>query len=483
MASPISTSTGLGSGLDIGAIVKVLVDSDSAAKANQLTKQTTKNTDSLSAVAKLKSALAAFQDSMKTLNSTTAPAFLGFTATSSADTVVKATADNSAVNGTYTIGVKQLATPSKVATVALTSAQQSAIPSGSLKITQNGTDNTVVIKPGGTLQEARDTINSALQGKGISANIITDANGARLVFSSTNTGKGSDISVTGSGDIGSMLDIDGTKTMASTASNGVPGAGAISGFAQDAMFTVDGLELTSPKNTVSGAISGLSFDLLASGDGSGSLTTGSKFSTITVGTNTDGLKTSLNTFVNSFNTLANLVTSVTKGSVDSKGIFVPAELTGDSAPAAMLQTIRDQLAKASGNSGLGSLAQLGITTQGNGTLQMDSAKFTAAMDDKKLGGQIQTLFTGDTGLLSRIDKALTPFSKSDGVFALKSNALNKIKTDLATQKEALDRRISTMTTTLTAKYNAMDLIVSKLKATASSVTSIFEAMNAQKNAS
>jgi flagellar hook-associated protein 2 len=40
-----------------------------------------------------------------------------------------------------------------------------------------------------------------------------------------------------------------------------------------------------------------------------------------------------------------------------------------------------------------------------------------------------------------------------------------------------------LTATLTKKYNAMDLVVGQLKATASSITSIFEAMNAQKNAS
>lgn len=478
MASPITAGTGLGSGLNIGDIVKVLVDSDKAAKQNQISKQTDKTTASLSAVAKLQSALTAFQDAMKSLNSTTTPAFLGFAASSSAETTAKATATNTAVNGTYSLVVKQLATGSKVATASIDPA--SAIPSGNLKITQNGIDYDVALT-GGTLEETRNAINTSLQGKGISANIINDANGARLVFTSTTTGAGKDLKVVGDASVGTMLDIDGTKTMASTAVGGVPGAGAIAGFAQDAKFTIDGLELTSAKNKVEGAISGLTLDLVSGGDGVNASTF--KSSTITVATNTDGLRTSLQTFVSSYNTLVNLVTTLTKGSTDAKGVFTPAELTGDSAPRNMLAAIRSEIATSTSSSGLGSLAQLGITTQGNGTLLLDNVKFTAAMDDKKLGGQIQSLFSGDTGLLARITKSITPFSETGGILAQKTTQLNKTNAQLAEQQEALDRRIETLTAALTKKYNAMDLVVGQLKATASSITSIFEAMNAQKNAS
>lgn len=473
MASPIVPSTGLGSGLAITDIVTALVNSDKAAKQNQITKQTSQTTASLSAVAKLQSALTAFQDSMKALNSTTTPAFLGFAATSSAESVVKATATNSAVNGTYSVVVKNLATASKVATAAISTTDASAIPSGSLKITQNNISYDVALT-GGTLQETRDAINTSLQGKGISANIINDANGSRLVFTSTTTGANSDISVEGSGAVGSLLDIDGTKTMAETAVGSIPGAGAISALAKDASFTIDGLELTSAKNTVEGAVSGLTLELVSAS---------SAPSTITVGTNTDGLKTSLQTFVNSFNTLVNLVTTLTKGSTNADGEFVAAELTGDSTPRAMLAAIRSEIATSTNTSGLGSLAQLGITTQSNGTLLMDSTKFTAALDDKKLGSQIQALFTGDTGLLARVGKAISPYSDTGGILAQKTTQLNKTNAQLVEQQAALDRRIESLTASLTKKYNAMDLVVGQLKATASSITSIFEAMNAQKNAS
>ncbi|WP_163011010.1 flagellar filament capping protein FliD, partial [Pseudomonas viridiflava] len=91
-------------------------------------------------------------------------------------------------------------------------------------------------------------------------------------------------------------------------------------------------------------------------------------------------------------------------------VFVPAPLTGDATPRSLLAVIRTQIATSTSTSSLGSLAQLGIQTQqSDGTLSLDSAKFTAALSDKKMGSQIQALFTGEGGLLSRLDKAVKPY--------------------------------------------------------------------------
>ncbi|WP_025995201.1 flagellar filament capping protein FliD [Pseudomonas viridiflava] len=484
MASPITSTVGVGSGLNIGEIVKGLVGAEKAPKQTQIDKQTSATSASLSGVGQLSSALAAFQKTMDTLNSTTTLAFNGFAATSADEKVVKATAGNNAVNGSYAIGVTKLATPSKVATAALTAAQTSAIPSGTLKITQNGVAQEVSIDQGSTLEQARDKINSTLQGKGITANIINDTSGARLVFSSTTTGKGSDISVEGSSGL-EMFNIDGTKKMSETATtdaNGkvIGGAGAISELAGDAEFTVDGLSLTSKTNKVSGAISGITFDLVAP-SALGATTT------VTVATNTDGLKASLQSFVDSYNTLVKLVATLTKGSTgkdaDGKDVFVPAPLTGDATPRSLLAVIRTQIATSTSTSGLGSLAQLGIQTQQtDGTLSLDSTKFTAALSDKKMGSQIQALFTGEGGLLSRLGKAVLPYNEpGKGILPSKTTSLTAVQKQLTKDQADLDRRIDTLTQTLTKKYNAMDLVVGQLKATASSITSIFAAMNAQKN--
>jgi flagellar hook-associated protein 2 len=127
---------------------------------------------------------------------------------------------------------------------------------------------------------------------------------------------------------------------------------------------------------------------------------------------------------------------------------------------------------------------LGIQTdQKAGTLTFDSTKFTTAMTNKSLGGQVQQLFSGTTstnGLLARMGAVLTPYTQAGGILATRSSSLNTQKNALTTQQAALDLRVTNMTAALTAKYNAMDLLVGQMKATSTSISSYFSALSASK---
>ncbi|MGX0888843.1 flagellar hook-associated protein 2 [Pseudomonas sp. ADAK2 TE3594] len=464
MASPILPGTGLGSGLDTGAIVKALVNADKAAKQGQIDRGTTTNTASISGIGTLKSLLATFQKALTDLGSTTTPQFTGFSATSSDVKVLTATSSNTAVSGTYSVNVTKLATSSKVASEAFAGGATSAIPSGTLTITQNGTSYPVTVGAGATLQSVRDSINTQYQASGLSANIVTDSFGSRLVLGSTTTGAGSDISASG---IAGLV-IDGSTPMAAVPT--ATSSGAIGGLAQDAVFTVDGLAMTSKSNTLDQTISGLTLKLVTTGT-----------STVTVASNNDGLKASIQKFVDAYNAVANAVTSLTKPSLDDDGKpTVAAALTGDPLPRSLLAAIRGPLSQTGAGDKLTVLSQLGITTdQKTGALNFDSTKFTAAMNDKKLGGEVQTLFTGTNGLIERMNNVIKPYTDTGGILDTRSTNLNKTKTRLAADQEALDRRVETLTAVLTKKYNDMDTLVGKLKATASNITSMFEAMAAQ----
>jgi flagellar hook-associated protein 2 len=201
---------------------------------------------------------------------------------------------------------------------------------------------------------------------------------------------------------------------------------------------------------------------------------------VTVAANNDGLKASIQKFVDSYNALANGISKLTTPSVDADGNPVSAALTGDALPRSILSTVRGPLAETGAGNQLTVLAQLGITTnQKTGALDFDSTKFTAAMNDKKLGGEVQELFTGSNGLLERMTKAITPFTETGGILDQRSTSLSKTSTKLAADQAALDRRVETLTAVLSKKYNDMDNLVGKLKATASNITSMFEAMTAQ----
>ena len=469
MASIILPGLGLGSGLDTTAIVKALVDADKAAKQGQIDRGTKTNTSSISGIGTLKSLMAAFAKSMTDLGSKTSPQFGGFVASSSEVKFVTAIATNTAVGGTYAIDVTNLATSSKVASAAFAGGTTSSITDGTLIIEQGSGTFSLDIKPGATLQSVRDSINAdaSLKSAGISANIVTDSFGSRLVLGSTTTGALSDISVSGIPE----LTIDGGNVIGtSTSPMDEFSAGSIGALAVDAKFTVDGMALTSKSNAVDKAVSGLTFNLVSVGK-----------ATVTVATNTDGLKASIQKFVDAYNAIANSVTALTKPSLDDEGNpTVSAALTGDALPRSILSAIRGPLSETGAGDKLTVLAQLGITTnQKTGALDFDSTKFTAALNDKKLGGEVQELFTGSNGLLERMNKAIAPFSDAGGVLDQRTTSLNKTKTKLTNEQAALDRRIENLTAVLTKKYNDMDTLVGKLKATASNITSMFEAMAAQ----
>ncbi|QXI32521.1 flagellar filament capping protein FliD [Pseudomonas promysalinigenes] len=468
MASALTPTTGLGSGLNITEIVNALVKADTSAKQTQITRQTSNNTALISGIGSLRSALTAFQDAMKKLNDKNAPSFNAYSAKSANEAVVKITSSNSAVAGNYDVIVDKLATGSKVASQQFAGGASSSISAGKLTISQGGKTYDLDVASGATLQSVRDQINKEMSANGITANIVNEQGGSRLVLSSTTTGAGSDISLSGIAE----LEIDGTSQMSGT------GAGYITALAQDAELTIDGLKVTSATNTVDKAISGLTLQLTGVSARTGSGSTGSP-TAVTVAADNDGLKKSIQSFVDAYNTMQKAITSLTSTSRDSDDNLILGPLTNDPTTRSLLGDVRKVLSEVGAGDSLTTLSQLGINTQKDGTLEFNSIKFTSAMDDKKLGAEVQNLFTGTNGIFERMNNAIDPYNKTDGSLATRKSNLDKAAKQLSDQQEALDRRTESLTASLTKQYVALDTALGKMKAQADQITSIFEAINAQ----
>lgn len=468
MASALTPTTGLGSGLNITEIVNALVKADTSAKQTQITRQTSNNTALISGIGSLRSALTAFQDAMKKLNDKDAPSFNAYSAKSANEAVVKITSSNSAVTGNYDVIVDKLATGSKVASQQFAGGASSSISAGKLTISQGGKTYDLDVASGATLQSVRDQINKEMSANGITANIVNEQGGSRLVLSSTTTGAGSDISLSGIAE----LEIDGTSQMSGT------GAGYITALAQDAELTIDGLKVTSATNTVDKAISGLTLQLTGVSARTGSGSTGSP-TAVTVAADNDGLKKSIQSFVDAYNTMQKAITSLTSTSRDSDDNLILGPLTNDPTTRSLLGDVRKVLSEVGAGDSLTTLSQLGINTQKDGTLGFNSIKFTSAMDDKKLGAEVQNLFTGTNGIFERMNNAIDPYNKTDGSLATRKSNLDKAAKQLSDQQEALDRRTESLTASLTKQYVALDTALGKMKAQADQITSIFEAINAQ----
>lgn len=461
-----TTISGLGTGLDIDGMVTAIADAEKAPKQAQIDRLTTKTETSLSAVGTLTSAVETFEASLTALESSSS-SFEGLGVQSSADGVASATAGAGAVPGSYKVEVISLASSSKVASARLEGGASTTFDSGGTLTIDVG-DNAsyeVQVAPGASLTEIRDAINSQLSATaGISANIITDASGARLVLSSEVTGEGTDLYVKGTGDLAALninVDEDGNHDL--TQQSGT-GAGSIT-LASNASYKIDGLKLSSSTNTVT-ALSGLSIKLTAEGT-----------TTLTVAPNTEGLKTSIEAFVSAYNNLITVTNALTRVTTSEDETSTDAgALVGDALVRSLLGSIRNELVQPSTGSGeLSVLAQLGVTTNKDGTLSIDDAKLSSALETHY--DEVQAFFVGDDGLIPRLKSVTEPYTAPGGLLAGRTESLQKTMTQLSEQQQALDRRIDSLTTSLYTKYNNMDILVAQLNASSASLLSTLEALN------
>lgn len=450
-----STISGPGSGYDTQAIVKALVGAEKAPKQSQITSQQKDTTIQLSGVGSVKSALETYRAAIAKLNNVAA--FNGLAATSSEEKNIKVTLGDGASSGKYVVVVNDLATSSKVTSKVFeggaSGSANSTDEAQTLTITQSGKSYDVLVPGGATLQEVRESINTQLSAQGISANVLSDANGGRLVIGSNTTGVDTDITLSGDSDLAQGYD------------KGTP--------AQNAKYTIDGIAMESTSNKITSAISGVSLELLAKDK--------DKPVTINVASNTDTLKTSVQSFVTAYNALMTSINTQTKVTATGDASTTTAgALTGDASMRQLVNNLRSELVNSSGSSAMSSLAQMGITTdQKTGLLSLDDKAWDKAV--VKGAADIAKLFTGDTGLVTRMTKATESYVGTTGTLASRVTDLNTKLTDLTTQQADLDRRMESLQTSLTAKYTAMDTLIAQLNASSSSIMTTLNSLNNPKS--
>lgn len=450
-----STISGPGSGYDTQAIVKALVGAEKAPKQAQITDQQKDTTIKLSAVGTVKSSLESYRSAISKLNNVAA--FNGLASTSSEDKNIKVTLGDGASSGKYVVVVNELATASKVTSKVFeggASGKANATDEvQTLTINQGDKSYDVLVPGGATLQQVRESINTQLSAQGISANVLTDASGGRLVIGSNTTGVDTDITLSGDSDLVQGYD------------KGQP--------AQNAKYSIDGIAMESTSNKVTSAISGVTLELLAKDK--------DKPVTVNVASNTDTLKTSVQSFVTAYNALMTSINTQTKVTATGDSATTTAgALTGDASMRQLVNNLRNELVNSSGSGSMSSLAQMGITTdQKTGLLSLDDKTWDKAV--VKGAGDIAKMFTGDTGLVARMTKATESYVGSTGTLASRVTDLNTKLTDLTTQQAELDRRMESLQKTLSAKYTAMDTMIAQINASSSSIMTTLNSLNNPKS--
>ncbi|WP_060481426.1 flagellar filament capping protein FliD [Pseudomonas sp. NBRC 111119] len=457
-----TTVSGIGSGIDTQAIVDSLVAAQKAPKQTQINTQTLKATTTLSSIGKIQSALDAFRGALSNMTDTNS--FGGLSLQSSNEKVATVTMGSGAATGSFSLLVSKLAKASKVSTQVYADGAGSVVNKGTtattLTMTQNGKAFDLSVPPGATLQQVRDSINSQFGPAGLSANVLTDATGSRLIITSTKMGEGSDITLSGN----SGLDT-GYKVVDEPV---------------DAEYTLDGVEMKSKTNDITNAVSGLNIKLV--GLSTKNANSGEYSPTIlSLSTSSSTLKSGLKGFIDTYNALLKVVNAETKVTKNADGSMTAAALTGDASMRTLMTSIREELNAVSGNGTLKTLAAFGVTSsQDGGTLSLDDKKWDKVASTN--AADLTSIFNGKDGLLARLQKVTEPFAKaSTGTLAERSKTLSESLTKLKAEQDTLDTRMDALKKSLQDKYNNMDTLVTQLRQQQNSVLSTLNALNKSKD--
>jgi flagellar hook-associated protein 2 len=325
----------------------------------------------------------------------------------------------------------------------------------------------------------RDAINKAGANQGLSATIVTDTDGSRLVLSSTHTGKGQDISVSADTDVVAdnatgVYSLDQLEFAAPAPDSPDPASGTgpaarMITRAKDAELTIDGLSVTSKTNTVSNAIEGVTLNLKA--------VTDDDKPAVTVGVDLDkaGVKANVKKFVDAYNKLMGVINTETKvTSVGEGNAPLTGGLVGDATARSLVSTIRNELVNGQGSGAIRNLTDLGITTQKDGTLAMEGTKLDKALSDNF--GEIADLFAGDKGLATRLDQKLKPYSETGGILEQRNKSMTETLSKVKVEREDLARRMASLQERLYKQFNAMDTLVSQLSNTSSSLAASLDSL-------
>ncbi len=442
--------TGIGSGMDIDAMVGALVSAEKAPKEAQLNRLESATTTKISALGTLRTALSSFQTALKDLNDI--KLFENRSAKSSNTDLLTATASKTAQSGTYSVKVEQLATGSKTATAALASDFKTTA-AGTLTVkVGSGEGIEVAVGADASLEDVKNALNAALKDSGVSANLLTDPSTGktRLVMSSSTTGAGEDVSISASTGLNSLA-ID-------TENKATPDAGGVLERAQNAKFSIDGLAMESKTNKVEGAIPEVTLDLIAADD--------KKAITVKVAQDQDGVTANIKKFVTAYNNLINTTNSLTRVTkVGEDGKPLTGGLVGDSSVRSILSGIQNELISAGSGNGVRVLSDLGISTQKDGTLAIDDKKLKTTLDTNF--DAVGQFFTGESGLMKRLDSRVDGFSQTGGILAQRVSGLESTNADIKAQREKLTLRIESISARLYSQFNAMDTMVAQLSSTSS----------------
>jgi flagellar hook-associated protein 2 len=369
--------------------------------------------------------------------SNTSGSINSLTATSSDSNLVTATADPTAATGTHTIVVNSLATTSSYYTNPVASSS-TPITTGSFQITvgSNPAATVTVDNTDNTLSGLAAAING--QNLGVTASVVTDANGARLAIVSNTTGSAGNITIA-------------NNTTSLKFNSAVTGT--------NASLTVDGVPINSASNTISSVIPGVTLNLVGADAGT----------TVSLSLSPDASQatSAVNSFVSAWNTVVQDLNSQFNVASDGTG---GGPLEADNT----LRGIQNQLLSAittsvAGNNGLVNLASIGVNMNTDGTLTVDSGVLSNAVSNNF--SSVQSLLQGTGGVATILSSTLNQITDpTQGSITLDLQGMSQQNQDLTNQINTMQTQLASQDQLLVAEYAQMQNTLDQMPMLQSQIT-------------
>lgn len=437
------SSTGIGSQLPVEEIVSKLVALEKKPLAS-LTQVASSMQTQLSVFSQVKSLMSTLSDTAAKLAKNSA--WDGMLATSSNSAAVTVNASGASSATSFSIGVEQLARGQSMASGAMTSTpglsgtlsiDLGKWDGGSFTAKEPSATKTVNIESGDSLSEIAKKIND--QSAGVTATVLRDASGERLLMRSSTTGEESGFRITGDAGLSAL-------------STGM----TVSQYAQNAKATVNGIAVQSATNTFADTIPGMSFTALQ-------VTTPATAVEIGVNADTEGMKKNIQDFANAYNALNDLLATSTKYDAASKKA---GALQGDSTSVGLQNAMRSLIATTTeGTGAFKRLADIGIDIKTGGKLEVSATKLDSALKDP---AALKAMFanTGgsaaEDGLAVKVKAMTSKMLGFEGLISNKSDAINASLKRNSSDQDRVNARAAMFETRLRAQYMALDVKMGSL---------------------
>jgi len=348
-------------------------------------------------------------------------------------------ASSTAVAGSHTIVVNSLASTASNYSTEITNASDT-LTGG---ITVNGTTLNVVAGTSDTLATFAAAINQA--SLGVTASVITDANGSRLSLVSNTSGAAGSITVS-------------STLQDSTTSTAIGFTQAQAGV--NASLTVDGLAISSASNTVTGAIPGVTFQLLSAAP--------AENVQIEVTNDNSAIESAVQAFVTAYNAVINDINGQEKN--DSSGN--PEPLFGSPTLSLIQTELQGALFGGAASGSITNIAQLGLSVGDDGTLTFTSSTLDSALNSNfsDVLGYLQN--TGSFG--ENFSDVLNGTAAGGGLGATapygavylaeqqNSSEETELNTDISNEQATLATEQTTLTTELNTANQELQAIPEQL---------------------